>query len=308
MMLGQRQGVEMGIKNYLTSGEALVLNNVDQAHQNIQAGSALRYALMGSVGFKDGERLYVDTTNGSDNNTGESLDQAFATIQAAANKARYVPGTTSIATSRDRRRYVFVMPGQYNEQVLFSGYNISIIGIGHRSNGDYGVVINYDDAIVSTAVVGCSGSGLEFINLCIQCSQAIPALFLSSVSDAIVVRDCWIKGDNSKTCTIGISCAIKNSIIEDNIINGCITGIDVAAGAWFNNSIVRRNKITNCTNLIAIAATAVCTESEISNNSGVGSSTGIVNGQATDILIYGNHTKPALSDAGSTAGDNTTLA
>jgi len=296
------------IKNYLTSGEAVTINNATRENQNVRLGDAVRTALQGSVGFKDGERLYVDSVNGSDEYNGESLDQAFATIQAAVNKARYVPGTLQIATNKDRRRYVFVMPGQYNEQVLFSGYNISVIGIGHRSNGDYGTVINYDDAVAATAVMAYSGSGLELANLCIQSTKAIPILLLSDTSDAVHVYNCWIKGDNAKTVTIGISCAIKNSIIEDNIINGCITGIDVAAGAWFNNSIVRRNKITNVTNGIAIANTAVCTESEISENKVVGSSTSIVNGQATDIIIDGNKVKPALSDAGSTAGDNTTLA
>jgi len=296
------------VKNYLSPDEAIVINNMNKEAQNTLLGSAVYTALMGSIGFKSGEKLFVDSINGNDNNSGESIDQPKRTIQAAVNKARYVVGTTTIATNKDRRKWIFIMPGQYNEQVLFSGYNISLVGIGHRSNGEYGVVINYDDAVAATAVVGCSGSGIEFHNLCIQCSQAIPALLLSSVSDAIVVKNCWIKGDNAKTCTIGISAAIKNSLIEDNTINGCITGINVAAGAWFNNSIVKKNKITNVTNGIAVANTAVCTESEISENHVVGSTSSIVNGQATDIIITGNKVKPALTDAGSTSGDNTTLA
>ena len=296
---------------YLTADEAIKINNRNRESQNAQLGSAVFTAGMGNIGWKEDERYYVDDAIGIDtqvNDQGKTIDKPFKTIKYALNVARYIPGTTNIDYSKGRRKYVFVAPGQYNEQLLFSGYNISLIGLGQRSNGDYGVVINYDDAITTTAVVGFTGSGLEIANICIQCSQAIPALLLSSVSDAVHIHDCWIKGDNSKTCTIGISCAIKNSVIENNVINGCITGIDVAAGAWFNNSIVRGNKITNCTNLIAIAATAVCTESEISYNTGVGSATGIVNGQATDILIYQNYTKPAVSDAGSAAGGNTTLA
>lgn len=295
------------MKNFLSTDEALALNKICPGMQLHQGGSAIQSALQGNIGWLDSERIYVKGDTGNDNNSGDSWDNAFKTIQAAVNKARRIPGTTTIESKKARRKYVFIYPGQYNEQVLFSGYNISLVGVGQRSNGDYGVVINYDDAVAATAVIACSGSGLEFYNLCIQCSKAIPAMLLSSVSDAIVVKNCWIKGDNSKTCTIGISAAIKNSIIEDNIINGCITGIDVAAGAWFNNSIVRRNKITNVTNGIAIANTAVCTESEISDNKVVGSSTSIVNGQATDIIITANKVKPALSDAGSTEGDNTTL-
>lgn len=296
------------IKNYLSIGEAEHIDNMNAEAQNVSLGSAVRTALMGTVGFKDGERIYVDSVNGDDVYDGLSLDQPKRTIQAAVNLARYIPNTATIATNKDRRRFIFVMPGQYNEQVLFSGYNISLIGIGHKSNGEYGVVINYDDAIVATAVVGLTGSGIEIANICIQCSKAIPALLLDSVSDAVHVHDCWIKGNNAKTCTIGISAAIKNSIIEDNIINGCITGINVAAGAWFNNSIVRRNKITNVTNGIAIANTAVPTESEISENFVVGSTSSIVNSQATDVIIVNNMVKPVESDAGSTSGNNTTLA
>lgn len=299
------------IKSYLSAGEALVLNLMNKEAQNTQMGDAIRTALMGNIGWKESERYYVNDIGGIDtqaNDQGKSIDAPFKTIQYALNVARYVPGTSTLDTTKDRRKYIFIMPGQYNEQILFSGYNISLIGLGNRSNGDYGVIINYDDAVTTTAVVGCTGAGLEFHNLCIQCSQAIPALLLATVSDAVVVKNCWIKGDNAKTCTIGISAAIKNSVIEDNVINGCIAGINVAAGAWFNNSFIRRNKITNVTNGIAIANTAVCTESEISDNKVIGSTSSIVNGQATDIIICGNKCKPALTDAGSTAGDNTTLA
>ena len=294
--------------DYLTESEAYALQNSNQALQNARAGEKLRYALMKEIGFRMGDKYYVDGTNGVDTNDGLSWGTAFKTIQYACNIARYQAGTTTIDSSKGHHKYIFIAAGQYNEQILFSGYNIHLIGVAPLSNGDYGVVVNYDDAVASIAVLGFTGSGLEIVNICFNSAHAIPIILFADTSDAVHIHDCWIKGDNSKTVTIGISCAIKNSIIENNIINGCITGIDVAAGDWFNNSTIRKNKITNCTNLINITATAVCTESEISENSGVGSATGIVNAQATDILIWGNHTKPALSDAGSTAGDNTTLA
>ena len=94
-----------------------------------------------------------------------------------------IDGTTTIDTDKSRHKYVFVAPGQYNEQVLFSGYNIHLIGVSTRSNGDYGVVINYDGAIASTAVVAFSGAGLEIANICINCNKAIPALYLSDTSE-----------------------------------------------------------------------------------------------------------------------------
>jgi hypothetical protein len=298
----------MNYVDYLSEAEAQEISLLMPGNQNIELGEKVRYALMRDVGFPFGDKYYVDGTNGNNANDGLSWQTAFKTIQFALNKARYLPGTTTINSAKDQHKWIFVGPGQYNEQLLFSGYNIHLIGVSPLSNGDYGVVVNYNDAIASTAVLGFTGSGLEIANICFNSAHAIPIILLADTSDAVHIHDCWIKGDNSKTVTIGISCEIKNSIIENNIINGCITGIDVAAGAWFNNSIIRNNKLTNCTNLIAIAATAVCTESEISRNKGVGSSSSIVNGQATDIIITENRTKPAISDAGAAAGDNTTLA
>jgi hypothetical protein len=294
--------------NYLSMDQARKLNNASPDMQLALVGDRLRLALNGQIGFKQNAKLYVDGITGNDSNDGYSWESAFKTIQAACNKARYVNGVATIDTIRNRDVYIFIAPGQYNEQVLFSGYNIHLIGCGPLSNGDYGVVINYDDAITTTAVMGFTGAGLEIANICFNGAHAIPLLLLASVSDACWIHHCWFKGDDSKTVTIGISCAIKNSIIEHNIINGCITGINVDAGAWFNNSIIRKNKITNVTNILNVDATAVATESEISENAGIGSSTGIVNASSNDILIYGNHTKPAISDGGSAAGDNTTLA
>jgi len=295
------------MNNYLSYKEAVAINSLSPGNQEHDVGIRLRSALNMGIGFKDNQKYYVDSVNGSDDYDGLSWETPFRTIQYACNIARYVTGTTTIDTDKSRHKYIFVAPGQYNEQILFSGYNIHLIGVSPRSNGDYGVVVNYDNAVTSTAVLGFSGSGLEISNICFQSSRAIPIILLSSVSDAVHIHDCWIKGDNSKTVTMGISCAIKNSLIENNIINGCITGINVAAGAWFNNSIVRDNKITNVTNGIAIAATAVPTESQISHNYIVGSSSSIVNSQATDIIITENYVKPVFSDAGSTSGDNVTM-
>ena len=292
---------------YLSTDEAYSIDNLSPGNQLHGVGSKLRNALSSGFTWKEAQRYYVDSVNGSDTNDGLSWETAYRTIQYACNIARYVPGTTTIDTSKDHHKVIYIASGQYNEQILFSGYNIHLIGVSAKSNGEYGVVVNYDDAIAATAVLGFSGSGLEISNICFQTTKAIPILLLSSVSDGVHVHDCWIKGNNAKTPTMGISAAIKNSLIERNIINGCITGINVAAGAWFNNSIVRDNKITNVTNGIAIANTAVPTESQISHNHVVGSGTSIVNGQATDVIITENYTKPILTDAGAASGDNVTL-
>lgn len=266
----------------------------------------LQGALFGNFFDQYADVLYVDVAK-TGNGDGSTWRNAFNNITDAMSKARNIPGTTDLNYSHNRQTYIIVAPGQYNEQILKSCYNTHLLSLEFLTNGDYGAVINYDGAVTTTAVIGYSGSGFELAGFCIQNSEAIPTILLSDTSDAVYVHDNWVKGDASKTSTIGISCAIKNSVIENNVINGHIAGIDVAAGDWFSNSIVRYNKITNVTNGIAIANTAVCTESMIHENYVVGSTSGIVNGQATDIIITNNLSKPAVSDAGSTAGGNTTL-
>jgi hypothetical protein len=264
----------------------------------------LQGAMFGNYFDQYCDLIYVDAAKTASGD-GSSWRQAFKTITEAMSKARNILGTTSVNYSHNRQTYIIVAPGQYNEQVLKSCYNTHLIALEFLTNGDYGTVINYDGAQDTTAVIAFSGSGLEIAGFCINNAEAIPALYLSDVSDAVWIHDNWIKGDGTNS-TVGIDCSIKNSVIENNIINGHTTGINVGAGLWFNNSIIRNNKITNVTNGITINATAVCTESEISHNAVIGTAS-IVNSSSTDILIYGNWTKPAVSDGGATAGDNTTL-
>ena len=250
---------------------------------------------------------YVDASVGASGD-GKSWENAKLTIQEGLNQVRRLGDGSTLDDTKDRHKFVLVWPGQYNEKIAFSGYNIHLIAIGLKSNGDYGVVINYDDAITADYVMAFSGAGLEIANICIQSTKAIPILYLADTSDAVYVHDCWIKGDNSKTVTIGIQGNIKNSIIENNIINGCITGINIANGAWFNNTIVRKNKITNVTTGINLVNGCTPTESEISDNTVVGSSASIVNGTSTGVVITGNNVYPDITDGGNLTGRNTLLA
>ena len=125
-----------------------------------------------------GEEYYVDSVNGSDNNNGRSWDQAMATIQAAVNLARYLPGTTTIDDTKDHFATVFVRAGHYNEQVLFSGYNIRLIGVPVHMGKDYGASLNYNGEVVSTACLAFSGSGIEISGFFINNSGgAIPGIW-----------------------------------------------------------------------------------------------------------------------------------
>jgi len=166
-----------------------------------------------------GNRVYcVDSVNGSDSNTGTSWRRPFATIMAGVNKARYIPGTTTYDTSKDHHGVVLIAPGHYNEQVLFSGYNVHLIGCGLAVPGkDYGVSINYDGAVDATAAVGFSGSGISLHNLHVHCAAAIPAVYVAG-GDNNLLENLVIECDGT-LCTYGIHAnSMKGSWIRDVVI------------------------------------------------------------------------------------------
>lgn len=184
-------------------------------------------------GYKgDAVEIFVDNVNGSDNNDGFSWEGAKATIQAGINLARYLPGTTTLDDTKDHHSIVFVAPGHYNEgEILFSGYNISVIGCCPYPGKDYGVSINYDGAADATAAFAFSGSGIELANLHIYCDAALPALFIAG-GDNNYIHDCVIECDGTN-CTYGIQAySLKGSWIERVIITGSTTaGIFADGGA-----------------------------------------------------------------------------
>ena len=189
-------------------------------------------------------RIYhVDSVNGDDTYSGLSWEKAKATIDAAVDLARYLPGTTTIDDTKDHRTLVLVAPGHYNEQLLFSGYGIEIVGCGHGVPGkDYGVCINYDGAIAATCVVGFSGSGITLRNLFIECQEAIPGIYVAG-GDNNLIENCVINGDDDMTYGIHAA-SLKGTTIRDCVISGFAT-----AGIWFEEGADRyaiQGKIEDC--------------------------------------------------------------
>lgn len=176
---------------------------------------------------------YVDSVNGSDGNSGRSWDDAYATIDKGIDQARYLPGTTTIDDTKDAHKLVLVAPGHYNEgELLFSGYNITIEGVGPGVPGkDYGVSINYDGAADATAAMAFSGSGITLRHLHIYCDFAAPAVYCAG-GDNNLIEDCVIECDGT-LATYGIRMdSMKGSWIRNCVITGAITaGIYVNGGA-----------------------------------------------------------------------------
>lgn len=204
-------------------------------------------------------RVYcVDSVNGNDNNPGLSWEQAFATIQAAVNAARYLPGTTTIDDTKDHNALVLIAPGHYNEgEILFSGYNIHLLGLGPVVPGkDYGVSINYDGAADSVAALAFSGSGITLENLHVYCDFAAPGIYCAGGDNNAIVN-CVVECDGTN-CTYGIQMdSMKGSRIEKCIVNGATTaGIYVAGGAnhyfiegWIEDCLVYSG-VSNTTGIL----------------------------------------------------------
>jgi len=302
----------------ISSADKFKLNRMNRTAWDVKLGDEL--LLASGAQFKGDDCVYfVDAsrTNGagvSESGDGSSWDQAFITIQEGVNAARYTKGTTTINSDKDRNKYVFVAPGQYNEQVLFSGYNIHVIGTQpiNCNNGDYGVVINYDGAIASTCVVGFTGAGIELANLFINNAEAIPSLYVPSPGDGCWVHDCFINGDETNA-TYGIQWTdCRNSVIENNKIMGHVTAeIYVGgSGAWFRNSSINNNHISSgATKGIHIDGSTICgagDSSMIKDNVVIGNgTTGIHQDSASaSIMVIGNYTsKDWTTDITDDGGD-----
>lgn len=302
------------MKNYLSNAEAIAINSLSPGNQKYDVGGALQAAL--NAGFMNEQKYYVHP-DGSDNNDGLTWDTPFKTIQHACNIARYVPGTTTIDSSKDRDKYIFIFPGVYNEQILFSGYNIHLIGLSHKvGNVDYGVVINKDEAVTTTCVVGYTGAGIEICGLQIHNAAAIPTLFSPTPGDGCWIHDNYLDGDDTNA-TVGISIKdCRNSIIENNrIFNHVTAGIQLGDnGTWFRNSIVKGNHIAGSQGKgIDVVSGTICGAgfgSVIAHNYIIGTCSIGVHQQNAGayVLIADNwiQASTAVTDAGAGAADNHT--
>jgi len=264
-----------------------------------------------------GNVYYVD---GSVNSSGDgsTWEKAFKTIQEGLNKARYTAGTTNINTDKDRQVYVYVAPGQYNEQVLWSAYNVHLIGVQDIGNIDYGVVVNYDGSSGSPAAMAFSGAGCSIQNIQINMATAYPALYLS-VFDGCLLKNVTLKGDGTNA-TIGIWGAnVKESVIDSCHVHDFQTaGIHVGQGdggdTYFCTSEIKNCKVSgDGTTGIMVHANAVATAalgSFIHQNKIVGTCTTGIHQDAAGayVLISDNWIQAgtAVTDDGTGAADNHT--
>lgn len=281
--------------------------------QRAQLGTLLEQAQ--AVGFRNENAFFV-SPDGEDGRSGTSWDQSFKTIQHALNVARRVNG--ALDYSKNRLKYVYVWPGQYNEQVLWSGYNIHLMGVQPFGNDDYGPILNYDGSSGTPAAMAFSGAGCSIQGLQINMTTAYPALYLS-IADGCLINNVTIKGN--ATSTIGIWGAnVKKTIITNcHIYGGFATaGISVGQGdggdTYFCGSEISHNKISSSgTVAILVHANAVASvglASYIHQNLIAGDDTTGIHQDAAGayVLVSDNWIQAgtAVTDDGTGAADNHT--
>lgn len=302
----------MGI--VLPDGTIEVLNNMSPAASLGQLGTNLDMAINNLKTLMNVDIFYVNGAV-SASGDGKSWAKAVKTIQEGLNLARYLPGTTTLDYSKNRHAFVFVAPGQYNEQVLFSGYNIHLIGLTYKlGNVDYGVVINKNAAVTTTCVFGFTGGGIEIAGIQIHNEAAIPTLWSPTPGDGCWIHDCVIDGDDTNA-TYGIEIVdCRNMLIENNrLFNFVTAAIKVGhTGKYFRNSQVRWNHIAGSQGIgILVPLGVTCAAgygSIIAHNYIIGTClVGIHQQEAGAFVLVADNwvqATTAVTDAGTGAADN----
>jgi len=164
---------------------------------------------------------YVDGVYGSDHNDGRSVDSAFATIQFGIDAA--VDGDS-----------VFVLPGVYNENIVFDGKAITVSGIGGApiidGDGYWGVSFfdgeTSESVLKNVIITNCymgiflSGSSPTISNVNIVGNMFGIEAYSQSEPD---VANC-ILWDNSDGDVFG--CEVNYSCIERSLEGGGIGNIN----------------------------------------------------------------------------------
>jgi len=217
----------------------------------------------------DSKTYFVDTTNGSDGNAGESHDTAFATIAAAITAANArIDWSTSPWAKND---IIIIMPGTYAENLTSLPYGCTMIGLGHDTrDAQFGVKIKPASgdpvdvgAMINTAIynIGFDAPGTtpafdadvcnnNYFENCFfsgppettTCTEA----FITTDATKTTFNHCWFANAgvgmkfnytdaNDKACYI---------LIENCVITGCSTdGIFTHANLVGPHFVARHNTI-----------------------------------------------------------------
>lgn len=248
--------------------------------------------------------VYVDR-NADGAGDGSSWFDAYTTMQAGINEARYNYGTSTISYDDEYESYVYVAPGNYSSEgrIAFSAKNMHLVGIG-QPGSDTGVTIIPSSP--STFAFGGSGTGVEIANLYIGVASAVFGLYWELMDGACDFHDLYIYGDSTNATTGIYTTGMKGrSRIHDCQISGFVTScITLAGGAdtYFTDAAIEYNQFgatATCADGVKVAETITVANASISHNKFIGDNfteTWDVDCTAADVLVADNW---AVSNAGS---------
>lgn len=266
---------------FMTIGEAEVLNSLMPGNQNIGVGSKIRNALLNAIPART--KWFVDGTNGGDDKDGLSWETAFSTIQKAINSASafdtiiVIPKAMPVG-STDPVSYAenLIIPATL-EGLSLIGYNTGrtqgglpqirkgsgssalltvrapgclIANLGFNGGSSTGGGILLDDDGSTKVAFGTTIFGCHFKN-CVGStatdSRTGGAIQWASTGGGWQVL---IKGNRfyKNVCDIvllGTSAAVpQDVVIEDNIFSGPAANVDCQlylAGGSGMNGVIIRN-------------------------------------------------------------------
>jgi hypothetical protein len=190
--------------------------------------------------------------------SGAQYAQINAAIAAAINfDTIYVSGSNiTYADALLSKPLTIIGPGGFNQTAM--GFTAKISNISINNNAS-------NSAIFGMVIIGGSlgGLGLTITNLLVSnCYFPSSRLLLNSLqnSSGIIIRNNVFSGGNA-TIEIGSNANCSNYIIENNIINGFINGLNVV------NTVVQNNVFYNpSANGNAFAFFNACSNLIIQNN------------------------------------------
>ena len=215
-----------------------------------------------------GDVFFVDATNGSDTNSGESWDDAFATIAYAITKSNL-----SVLDHVNGRNTILLRGAVFEEDLTVPPIKCDVIGVGssdeqnmvkitgehswtgsatNESSAFYNIEFQNDDTTEIFTVA--SPAGLYFYNCRFTAEAACTGALVTSGTTGhdIVFKNCWLRNalDNDPFDTAAISIGSTTHyflLIEDCKIEGDIgvlCGATNAYGCVINNNVIKAAGVT----------------------------------------------------------------
>lgn len=229
----------------LSSKEAGVIDNLFPGFQLFQVGTKLK-AVLDALGMV-GKAFYLDPTNGSDSNDGESLETAVKTLPVAYALLRdgyndvlyYIAGTSSISLSA-----TLTWAKSYTHFVGIC----SPVGVGNRAR-----IFQLSTATGVTPLINVTGSGCIFKNLYVfhGVNDATSLICFQVTGSRNYFENCHFAGVGNATQSAAGSASLKINGGSENVFQDCFIGLDTiardadATELWFDGA-ASRNRFEDC--------------------------------------------------------------